>query len=351
MLVLGIESSCDETAVALLRSAERPGDAPELLSSVISSQVPLHRLYGGVVPELASRNHSACLPGLLRNALGEAGVSVHDVDVFASTAGPGLVAALLVGNTTGKALALAAGKPYVAVNHLEGHLLSPFVTRAGGFAPHMGLLVSGGHSLLVDVRGIGDYRLLGRSLDDAAGEAFDKTGKMLGLPYPGGPEIDARADKGDPEAFRLPRPMMHEPHLDFSFSGLKTAVLYLLPKLTPSGDPHDLPEQTLCDLCASVRAAIVDVLVSKAMKAARLTPHRRMAVSGGVSCNAALRARLAERCEQAGIELAMPPAALTTDNAAMIAYAALLKAEAGQFSPLDAPVDPNLRLAGVQNRA
>lgn len=351
MLVLGIESSCDETAVALLRSPGRAGEPPQLLSSLISSQVPLHRLYGGVVPELASRNHSACLPGLLREALAAAGVSVHEVDVFASTAGPGLVAALLVGNTTGKALALAAGKPFVAVNHLEGHLLSPFITREAGFAPHLGLLVSGGHSLLVDVRGIGDYRLLGRSLDDAAGEAFDKIGKMLGLPYPGGPEIDARADKGDPTAFRLPRPMMHEPHLNFSFSGLKTAVLYLLPKLTPSGNPHDLPEQTLCDVCASVRQAIVDVLVSKAMKALRQTPHHLMGVSGGVSCNGALRTLLAERCRQAGIELALPPASLTTDNAAMIAYAAMLKAEAGLFSPLDVPVDPNLRLAGVQNRA
>lgn len=351
MLVLGIESSCDETAVALLQSPEGADEPPRLLSSLISSQVPLHRLYGGVVPELASRNHSACLPGLLREALKAAAVSVHDVDVFSSTAGPGLVAALLVGNTTGKALALAAGKPFVAVNHLEGHLLSPFVTREGGFAPHLGLLVSGGHSLIVDVRGIGDYRLMGRSLDDAAGEAFDKTGKMLGLPYPGGPEIDARAAKGDPTAFRLPRPMMREPHLNFSFSGLKTAVLYLLPKITPSGDPHDLPEQTLCDLCASVRQAIIDVLISKAMKAIRQTPHRLMAVSGGVSCNAALRAQLAERCRQAGIELALPPASLTTDNAAMIAYAAMLKAEAGLFSPLDAPVDPNLRLAGVQNRA
>lgn len=349
-LVLGIESSCDETAVALLLS-EKEGEPPRLLNSIISSQIPLHRLHGGVVPELASRNHSANLPALLREALGKAGCAVADVDVFAATAGPGLVAALLVGNTTGKALALAAGKPFVAVNHLEGHLLSPFVAHPAGLVPHLGLLVSGGHTLFVDVRGIGDYRLLGRSLDDAAGEAFDKVGKMLDLPYPGGPEIDKRAALGDPAAFDLPRPMLHEPHLNVSFSGLKTAVLYLLPKLCPSGNPHDLPEQMLNDLCASVRQAIIDVLIGKTMKAIRQTRHRTLAISGGVSCNTALRIQLAAACEQNGVEFILPPNSLTTDNAAMIAFAALLKARAGQTSPLETPVDPNLRLADAENRA
>ncbi len=350
MLTLGIESSCDETAVALIRSAD--GDAePELLCSLISSQIPLHRLYGGVVPELASRNHSACLPGLLRKALDTAGADIREVDVFAATAGPGLAAALLVGHTAGKALALAAGKPFVAVNHLEGHLLSPFVRRPGALRPHLGLLVSGGHSLLVDVHGAGNYRLLGRSLDDAAGEAFDKIGKMLDLPYPGGPEIDRLGDNGDPSAFALPRPLLHSQTLDFSFSGLKTAVLYLLQKLAPGGDPRLLSAETRSDLCASVRQAIVETLVEKAFAALRLTRRRTLAASGGVSCNAELRRRLAERCRAEQIELILPPAELTTDNAAMIAFAAMLKARAGLFSSLEQPVDPNLPLAGVQNRA
>ncbi len=349
MLVLGIESSCDETAVALIE--QREGGQPQLLSSVISTQIPLHRLYGGVIPELASRNHSAQLPQVLAEALEKAGRSVHEVDVFASTAGPGLVAALLVGNTAAKALALAARKPFVAVNHLEGHMLSPFIMREGGLVPHLSLVVSGGHSLLIDARGIGDYTLLGRSQDDAAGEAFDKVAKMLDLPYPGGPEIDKRAELGDPTRFALPRPMMHEPHLNFSFSGLKTAVLYTLPKLCHTGNPNDLPEEVMNDLCASVRQAIIDVLIHKAMRALRQTGHKLLAVSGGVSCNGALRRQLAEACARRGVELLLPPNALTTDNAAMIAFAGLLHAQAGDFSPLDTPVDPNLRLSGSRTRA
>lgn len=350
MLVLGIESSCDETAVALMET-EPGGGQPRLLSSVISTQIPLHRMYGGVIPELASRNHSANLPAVLQEALEKAQRNIHQVDIFASTAGPGLVAALLVGNTAAKALALAAHKPFIAVNHLEGHMLSPFITHPQGLIPHLSMVVSGGHSLLVDVRGTGDYTLLGRSLDDAAGEAFDKVAKMLDLPYPGGPEIDKLAEKGDPERYTLPRPMLHEAHLNFSFSGLKTAVLYLLPKLIPGGNPHYLPEQTLCDLCAGVRAAIVDVLVHKALRACKQTGHRTLAVSGGVSCNQGLRRQLQERCQRARIQLILPPHSLTTDNAAMIAFAGMLRAKAGDFSPLDTPVDPNLRLSGMQTRA
>lgn len=350
MLVLGIESSCDETAVALIDGA--PGSKhPRLLSSVVSTQIPLHRLYGGVIPELASRNHARNLPGVLQEALTAAGRQIHQVDVFASTAGPGLVAALLVGNTAAKALALAAKKPFVAVNHLEGHLLSPFIERERGLEPHMALVVSGGHSLLADVQDCGSYTLLGRSRDDAAGEAFDKVAKMFGLPYPGGPEIDKRAAAGDPERFRFPRPMLRENHLDFSFSGLKTAVLYTLPKLTPGGDPHDLDEQTMNDLCAGVRQAIVDVLVYKAMKALKLTRRRILAVSGGVSCNAALREQLVDACAKRHVELVLPPPRLTTDNAAMIAFAGLLHAQRGEFSPLDTPVEPNLKLAGYQTRS
>lgn len=350
MLVLGIESSCDETAVSLIE--ETAGETqPRVLSSVISTQIPLHRLYGGVIPELASRNHSSNLPGVLREALEKAGRSIHEVDVFASTAGPGLVAALLVGNTAAKALALAAGKPFVAVNHLEGHMLSPFIAHPQGLVPHLSLVVSGGHTLLIDVKGSGNYTLIGRSLDDAAGEAFDKVAKMLDLPYPGGPEIDKRAEQGDPDRFKLPRPMIHEEHLNFSFSGLKTAVLYTLPKLVESGNPNDLDDQTMCDLCAGVRQAILDVLIHKAMKALKRTGHKVLAVSGGVSCNTALRKQLKERCERARIELILPPNNLTTDNAAMIAFAGLLRARNGDYSALDTPVDPNLRLAGAQTRA
>ena len=349
MLVLGVESSCDETAAALLE--ETPSGTVQLLSSVIATQIPLHRMYGGVIPELASRNHSANIRAVLQEALEKAGRTLHQVDAFASTAGPGLVAALLVGNTATKALALAAHKPFVAVNHLEGHMLSPFVMQPGGLVPHLALVVSGGHSLLVDVRGCGDYTLLGRSRDDAAGEAFDKVAKMLDLPYPGGPEIDRLAEQGDPARFALPRPMMHEPHLDFSFSGLKTAVLYTLPKLVPSGNPHDLDRQTLCDLCAGVRAAIVEVLVHKAMRALRRTGHSVLAVSGGVSCNGELRRAMQDACARRRVQLVLPPNSLTTDNAAMIAFAGLLRARAGQFSPLETPVDPNLKLAGAATRA
>lgn len=350
MLVLGIESSCDETAAAVIE--EVPGEAaPRLRSSVISTQIPLHRLYGGVIPELASRNHSTNLPGVLREALDQAQCSISDIDAFASTAGPGLVAALLVGNTAAKALALAAGKPFLAINHLEGHMLSPFITRPGGLVPHLALVVSGGHSLLVDVESCGCYTLLGRSRDDAAGEAFDKVAKMLNLPYPGGPEIDQRADKGDPERFAFPRPMLHEQHLDFSFSGLKTAVLYTLPKLVSQGDPRQLDEQTLCDLCAGVRQAIIDVLLHKAMKALNKTKRRILAISGGVSCNNALRKQFARACERRNIELVLPPNNLTTDNAAMIAFAGLLRAKQQKYSPLETPVDPNLKLAGAATRA
>ena len=357
MRVLGIESSCDETAAALLETDSRSGAGARLLSSVISTQIPLHRLYGGVIPELASRNHTGRLPSVLQDALEQAGCRIEDIDVYAATGGPGLVAALLVGHTAAKALALAAHKPFISVNHLEGHLLSPFLNCPLELSqpemppPHLGLVVSGGHSLLLNVQGLGDYRLLGRSQDDAAGEAFDKVAKMLDLPYPGGPEIDKRADLGDPARFNFPRPMLHEQNFDFSFSGLKTAVLYTLPKLTASGNPHDLDDQTLCDLCAGVREAIIDVLASKAQRALRQTKQRVLAVSGGVSCNKALRARMAAVCEQEGATLLLPPAELTTDNAAMISYAALLHAQRRQYTPLEAPVDPNLPLAGFATRS
>ena len=317
LTVLGIESSCDETAVAILRSAGEE-KSPEILSSVISSQIAIHRQHGGVVPELASRNHSADLPGIIRTACREAGTAPADIDVFGATGGPGLVAALLVGNSTAKALALATGRPFVSVNHLEGHL----------------------HS-----------RLLGRSLDDAAGEAFDKVGKMLGLPYPGGPEIDRLAAEGDPEAFSFPRALMKEHTANVSFSGLKTAVLYTLPKITKNGDPHGLPRQTLRDLCASFQRAVTDVLIHKALKALRASGHRTLSISGGVSCNRELRSRLKTACDREKVELVLPDFDLTTDNAAMIAYVTCLKARRGLFHSLDEDVDPNLKLTEDLNRS
>ncbi len=350
LTVLGIESSCDETAVAILRSAE-VGKAPDVLSSIISSQIPIHRQHGGVVPELASRNHSADLPRIIRAACKEAGVNPTDIDVFGATGGPGLVAALLVGNSTAKALALATGKPFVSVNHLEGHLLSPFLKHTTDPVPHLGMVVSGGHTLFINVRKVGDYQLLGRSLDDAAGEAFDKVGKMLGLPYPGGPEIDRMAIKGDPNAFAFPRALIKEQSANVSFSGLKTAVLYTLPKLIPGGNPQNLPEQTLCDLCASFQRAVTDILIHKALYALKLSGHCTLSVSGGVSCNRELRSRLKSVCEQKHINLILPDFDLTTDNAAMIAYVTVLKARRKLFHPLTEDVDPNLKLTEKLNRS
>lgn len=350
--VLGIESSCDETAVAVLRASTNgsSGEAPQLLSSVISTQIPLHRIHGGVVPELASRNHSQVLPFLIRQACEEAELDVHDIDCFAATAGPGLASSLLVGNTTAKALALATGKPFLAVNHLEGHLLSPFLNEPMGTPPHLGLVVSGGHTLFIDVQGFGDYRLMGRSLDDAAGEAFDKVGKMLGLPYPGGPEIEKTAQGGNPSAHDFPRALLREEHANVSFSGLKTAVLYTLPKLTPDGNPASLTPSQLSDICASFQQAVIDVLVSKLEYCLGKTGHKTIALSGGVACNGALRSAVENLCAKQNLTLKLSPPGISTDNAAMIAYVGLEKFRRGDTHSLGEDVDPNLPLAGTLNR-
>jgi N6-L-threonylcarbamoyladenine synthase len=340
MLLLALESSCDETAVAILRG--EPGQPVEILSSEIASQIEIHRVYGGVVPELASRNHSLHLRPLVEQALIHAGVRIDEIDAFAATSGPGLASSLLIGSTAAKALAVAAGKPFVAVNHLEGHLLSPFVTT-GIVPPHLGLIVSGGHTLLLEVEAPGRYTRLGGTRDDAAGEAFDKVAKMLGLPYPGGPEIEKTARTGNPAAFAFPRSMMKEPGFDFSFSGLKTAVLYTLSDRNPI-DGSPLPGE-LPDLCASFQQAVIDVLVKKTLRAVRHTGIKTVALSGGVSLNAALRAAFATAAEKHGIDLHVAPAALCTDNAAMIGFAALLHRFEGRSSPLDLDIDPNLRLA------
>lgn len=341
MLVLAIESSCDETAVAVLDGAVDP---PRLLASEISSQIQIHRATGGVVPEVASRNHSLRIRPLIAAALKVANISIDAIDAFAATAGPGLASSLLIGNTTAKALALAANKPFLAVNHMEGHLLSPFLDSPGGPVPHLALIVSGGHTMLVDVAHVGTYRLLGRTRDDAAGEAFDKVGKMLGLAYPGGPEIEKHARAGDPTAFAFPRSMLRDPHLDFSFSGLKTAVLYTLTDLNPA--TGQAPPERIADLCASFQAAVIEILVTKTLRAAQQTGHRLVSLSGGVSCNGALRLALTHACAQAGLELRTASPALATDNAAMIAYVALLRLRRGESSDLTTDINPNLPLVG-----
>jgi N6-L-threonylcarbamoyladenine synthase len=330
-IILALETSCDETAVALTRG-------PRVLASQISSQVALHRPFGGVVPELASRHHLPQVQPLVEAALAEAGVRLAEIDAFAATAGPGLASSLLIGSTVAKALALAHDKPFLAINHLEGHLLSPFLGSARGVQPCIALIVSGGHTLLLHCRGLGAYTLLGGTKDDAAGEAFDKTAKMLGLPYPGGPQIDRLALGGNPFAFEFPRSMLRSGDLDFSFSGLKTAVLYALEKL-----PEPL-ELLLPDLCASIQAAIIEVLVAKTMSAAAQHRETIVAVSGGVSMNSGLRRALADACRHRGFDLRLAAPELTTDNAAMIAYVAGLKLAAGFSSDLAADIDPNLPL-------
>jgi N6-L-threonylcarbamoyladenine synthase len=331
-IFLAIESSCDETAVAILRG--EPGEAAAVLASEVASQIEQHREHGGVVPELASRSHSLCLSGLVEKALQTAGITMEDVDVFGATMGPGLASSLLVGSTAAKAMACVSGKAFVGVNHMEGHLLSPFIDRTA-VPPHIGLIVSGGHTLLMNVRTAGDYKQMGTTRDDAAGEAFDKVGKMLGLPYPGGPEVEKAAREGNPIAYDFPRSMMQAGELDFSFSGLKTAVLYTLQKN---------PDAKIADIAASFQAAVVEVLLEKTLRAAKLVRAEVIGLSGGVSLNRAVRVGFSERCRKEGIELAVAEPGVCTDNAAMIGFAGLLRFFAGKSDALDGDIDPNLRL-------
>jgi N6-L-threonylcarbamoyladenine synthase len=317
MLVLGIESSCDETGVALVEST---GTAtPVLLAHALHSQVDMHQAYGGVVPELASRDHIRRVLPLTESVLGEAQRRLADVDVVAYTRGPGLAGALLVGSGVACALGAALGKPVLGVHHLEGHLLSPFLSADPPCFPFVALLVSGGHTQLMQVDGIGDYRLLGETIDDAAGEAFDKSAKLLGLGYPGGPALAKLAEQGDAQAFKLPRPLLHSGDLDFSFAGLKTAVLTQAKKL---GDA--LPARS-ADLAASTQAAIVEVLVKKSVAALRETGMKRLVVAGGVGANRRLRGELNEACRRLGVRVHYPELHLCTDNGAMIAMAAAMR--------------------------
>ena len=340
--ILAIESSCDETAVAILRHhLSEEGDKIEVLASEISSQIDIHREFGGVVPELASRNHSLHLRPLIEIALEDAKLTIDDIDAFGATAGPGLASSLLVGNTTAKSLSVATGKPFISVNHMEGHLLSPFLHQKK-LSSNLALIVSGGHTLLIHMKGFGNYTLIGSTRDDAAGEAYDKVGKMLGLPYPGGPEIEKQARSGSPTAFKFPRSMMKD-GLDFSFSGLKTAVLYQLEKLDPQ--TGRAPADAIPDLCASFQAAVIDVLVSKTMRAAQQCGETSISLSGGVSCNLALRDAMQKACDQHRYELLIAPPELSTDNATMIAFVALQSHLLGKSSSLHDDINPNLKLA------
>ncbi len=329
LVILAFESSCDETAVAVLRGGR-------VLSSRIASQVDIHERFGGVVPEVASRNHLRAVGPLLRAAMDEAGLLISEVDAVAATIGPGLATSLMVGVCLAKGVAVGLGKPFLGVNHMEGHALSPFYGTADGVLPAVGLIVSGGHTMLIHIRGMGEYTLLGQTRDDAAGEAFDKVGKLLGLPYPGGPVVNRLAGEGRRDAFAFPRSMVGSGNLEFSFSGLKTAVRYILPEIDASRVP---------DVCASFQEAVVDVLLKKTRAAVRQTGCQRIAVSGGVSRNTRLRERLMEGLEPAGCEVLFAPDGLTTDNAAMIGYVASLRALRGESDPLTTEIRPSFPLA------
>jgi N6-L-threonylcarbamoyladenine synthase len=361
--ILALETSCDETAIAILRDRK-------LLAGGVASQIAEHERFGGVVPEVASRNHLVHAPRLLERAIRDAKIDISEVDAFAATSGPGLASSLMIGASIAKGLAIGFGKPYLAINHLEGHLVSPFFCDTK-IRTNVSLVVSGGHTMTVLVPSVGDYEIIGRTVDDAAGEAFDKIAKLLGLGYPGGPEIEKLAAKGDPNRFDLPRSMADSEN--FSFSGLKTAVRYLLPKIgvipneregshsrsfdsrgpmrdqssnerstRSPGRPRD--DKLMLDLCASVQVAIVDVLVRKTTEAARKYNVDLVTISGGVSCNKELRKRMMEGTKRNGLELKVAEPWLCTDNAAMIALAAMFKLENGVSSNVAEEIDPNLAL-------
>lgn len=327
MKVLAFETSCDETGVALVeQEVDRP---PRLLAHALHSQVAMHEAYGGVVPELASRDHVRRIVPLCREVLAAAGRGLHEADVIAYTRGPGLAGALLVGAGFANALAMAIDRPVIAVHHLEGHLLSPFLSADPPQFPFVALLVSGGHTQLMRVDAVGQYEMLGETIDDAAGEAFDKTAKLLGLGYPGGPALARLAEQGDPTAVALPRPLRHSGNLDFSFAGLKTAVMTRLRQLGGA----DATAASRADLAAATQQAIVDLLCEKSMSALRLTGLRRLVVAGGVGANRELRRQIDAAAAASGIRVHYPELELCTDNGAMIAVAAAMRLAAGVDSP------------------
>lgn len=321
MLVLGVETSCDETGLALYDSVSG------LCGHTLYSQIILHQVYGGVVPELASRDHIERLLPLLDELLQQASLDKKAIDAVAYTAGPGLNGALLVGASFARSLAWALNKPAIAVHHMEGHLLAPLLETPAPDFPFVALLVSGGHTQLYFIENIGEYTLLGESLDDAAGEAFDKAGKMMGLPYPGGPRLADLAEKGNPERFPFPRPMTDKPGLNFSFSGLKTAVRHTLQQ-------DDFSTDLLPDVAASFQAAVIDTLLIKCERALVASGAKRLVVAGGVSANKLLRTRLSEELAEMGVQVFYPRPAFCTDNGAMIAFAGCLQLEKGCSSGL-----------------
>lgn len=328
MRVLAIESSCDESAIAVL------DEAAGLLAHTVFSQTALHDAYGGVVPELASRDHVRKLLPLLKETLGQAGSTAADIGGVAYTAGPGLAGALLAGATLGRSLAYAWGVPSVAVHHLEGHLFAPMLETPAPELPFLALLVSGGHTMLIGVRALGEYRVLGESLDDAAGEAFDKTAKLLGLPYPGGAPLSRLAERGRPGKVKLPRPMLDRADLDFSFSGLKTAAMLRIRE-------HPLDDQARADLALAFETAVVDSLAAKTERALETTGLERLVVAGGVGANRSLRERLRQLADARGIALHFPRLEFCTDNAAMIAAAGLWRLKAGEAQGL--PIEIHAR--------
>jgi N6-L-threonylcarbamoyladenine synthase len=339
--VLGIESSCDETAAAVL------GPDGEILAELVLSQIADHAAFGGVVPEIAARAHLSALPALVQDALRQAGLGFSDLAAIAATAGPGLIGGLLVGSGYARGAAIAAGLPYLAINHLEAHALTarlPGLTEEQPCFPYLLLLLSGGHCQCVAVEGVGRHRLLGATLDDAVGEAFDKTAKLLGLPYPGGPALEAAARTGDPARYSLPRPLLHRPGCDFSFSGLKTAVA----QLVAAQPPGPLPQAVAADIAASFQAAVTDILADRLENAlAQLPEASAIIIAGGVAANAAIRARLAGIATRRGKKLIAPPLRLCTDNAVMVAWAGIERLRAGLVDEISAPCRPRWPLEAL----
>jgi len=340
MLVLGIETSCDETAVALYDSVRG------LLADRLYSQIVMHAEYGGVVPELAARDHIRKLVPLIRELLEESGLSLQDVDGVAYTRGPGLAGALLVGASMGQALALGLAVPAVGVHHMEGHLLAPMLEESRPLFPFIALLVSGGHTLLADVVGPGEYIILGESLDDAVGEAFDKTAKLLGLAYPGGPSVAKEAERGQVGRFKFPRPMTDRPGLDFSFSGLKTFTLTTARE--HEGDDQQLSDQTRADIALAFQEAATDTLLIKSRRAIKQTGYNQLVIAGGVGANKLLRHKLNEMAEQENISVYFPRPEFCTDNGAMIAYAGCLRLSAGESEEMTVAVKPRWKLSELK---
>ncbi|MBR3296471.1 MAG: tRNA (adenosine(37)-N6)-threonylcarbamoyltransferase complex transferase subunit TsaD [Firmicutes bacterium] len=332
-LTMGIESSCDETAIAVL------ADGREVLSNVISSQIEIHKVYGGVVPEIASRHHLHNIPFVFDQALEEAGVSLDEIDEIGVTAGPGLAGALLMGTAYAKAVAMAAVKPLVGVHHIQGHIMANLIEHPNLKPPFLSLVVSGGHTSLIEVRGYNDFKVLGETRDDAVGEAYDKVARLLGLGYPGGPKVDKLAKEGNPHAIEFKRVYLEKDSYDFSFSGTKTAVINYLHTEEQKG--HEINR---ADVAASFQKAVVEVVVNKAVKAAELSGYPAIALAGGVASNSELRKELAEACKKHGLKLYIPSPIFCTDNGAMIAAAAYRKAMEGKFADLRLDVWPALDL-------